>query len=92
MLIALLSMAPVAKAAERVGLKPVVALGFVVYALFPIVLTSGDTVTAGMQIGSVGNAGASLVPHLHFQLLSEWPSNISVIAEKDRPFYFSQYP
>jgi MFS family permease len=38
MLIALLSMAPAAKAAERVGLKPVVALGFSVYALFPVVL------------------------------------------------------
>jgi MFS family permease len=38
MLIALVSMAPAAKAAERVGLKPVVALGFAVYALFPIVL------------------------------------------------------
>ncbi|OYR56172.1 MFS transporter [Halorubrum halodurans] len=38
MLVALLSMAPAAKAAERVGLKPVVGLGFAVYALFPIVL------------------------------------------------------
>lgn len=56
-----------------------------------ITITSGGTMTAGMQIGSVGNAGASLVPHLHFQLLSEWSSNISVIAEKDRLFHFSQY-
>ena len=46
MLIALLSMAPAAKAAERVGLKPVVALGFVVYALFPVVLISGPEVLA----------------------------------------------
>ncbi|MFB6303719.1 MAG: MFS transporter [Haloferacaceae archaeon] len=38
MLVALLVMAPAAKAAERVGLKPVVALGFAVYALFPVVL------------------------------------------------------
>ncbi len=38
MLVALLVMAPAAKAAERVGLKPVVALGFAVYAIFPIVL------------------------------------------------------
>ena len=38
MLIALLVMAPAAKAAEHVGLKPVVALGFAVYATFPIVL------------------------------------------------------
>jgi len=38
MLIALLVMAPAAKVAERVGLKPVVAVGFAVYAIFPIVL------------------------------------------------------
>ncbi|WP_225335941.1 MFS transporter [Halomicrobium urmianum] len=38
MLVALLVMAPAAKAAESVGLKPVVALGFAVYAIFPIVL------------------------------------------------------
>ncbi|WP_408957746.1 MFS transporter [Natrinema sp. 74] len=40
MLVALLTMVPVAKAAERVGLKPVVALGFAVYALFPVLLIS----------------------------------------------------
>ncbi|PSP79477.1 MFS transporter [Halobacteriales archaeon QS_1_68_20] len=38
MLVALLVMAPAAKAAERVGLKPVVAVGFAVYAVFPLVL------------------------------------------------------
>jgi len=38
MVVALVTMIPVAKAAERVGLKPVVALGFAVYAIFPIVL------------------------------------------------------
>ncbi|RQH00837.1 MFS transporter [Natrarchaeobius oligotrophus] len=36
MLVALLTMAPAAKLAERVGLKPVVGLGFFVYAAFPI--------------------------------------------------------
>ncbi|MUW13832.1 MFS transporter [Halorubrum sp. CBA1125] len=46
MLIALFSMAPAAKAAERVGLKPIVALGFAVYALFPVVLISGPEVLA----------------------------------------------
>jgi MFS family permease len=46
MLIALASMAPAAKAAERVGLKPVVALGFAVYALFPVVLIGGPEVLA----------------------------------------------
>ncbi|QLK26952.1 MFS transporter [Natrinema zhouii] len=38
MVVALLTMIPVAKAAERVGLKPVVALGFAVYAVFPVLL------------------------------------------------------
>jgi len=40
MLVALLVMAPAAKIAEWVGLKPVVALGFAVYAIFPIVLVN----------------------------------------------------
>ncbi|RRJ29420.1 MFS transporter [Halocatena pleomorpha] len=38
MLIALLIMAPAAKAAEYIGLKPIVGLGFAVYAIFPILL------------------------------------------------------
>jgi MFS family permease len=44
MAVALLTMAPAAKAAERVGLKPVVALGFAVYALFPVVLVEAPAV------------------------------------------------
>ena len=40
MLIALAVLVPSAKLAERVGLKPVVAGGFLVYAVFPIVLIS----------------------------------------------------
>ena len=47
MLVALVSMAPVSKAAERVGLKPVVALGFAVYALFPVVLIGAPAALAG---------------------------------------------
>ena len=38
MLVALVSMPLAARLAERVGLKPVVALGFSVYALFPVLL------------------------------------------------------
>ncbi|MHC3439152.1 MFS transporter [Natrialbaceae archaeon A-gly3] len=38
MLVALLVMVPAAKFAERVGLKPVVTAGFVVYAVFPVLL------------------------------------------------------
>ncbi|WP_280585960.1 MFS transporter [Halorubrum sp. Boch-26] len=40
MLVALVSMPPAARAAERVGLKPIVALGFLVYAVFPVLLIS----------------------------------------------------
>jgi MFS family permease len=35
MTVALVSMVPVSRLAERVGLKPVVAIGFAVYAVFP---------------------------------------------------------
>ncbi|MFC7075748.1 MFS transporter [Haloarcula halophila] len=38
MVVAILSMAPVSKLAEYAGLKPAVALGFSVYALFPLAL------------------------------------------------------
>lgn len=41
MLVALITMAPAARLAERVGLKPVVALGFLVYGAFPVVLIYG---------------------------------------------------
>ncbi|QIB77730.1 MFS transporter [Haloferax volcanii] len=38
MVVALLTKLPVSKLAERTGLKPVVALGFSVYAMFPVLL------------------------------------------------------
>lgn len=38
MTVALLTMAPAAKLAEYTGLKPIVGLGFLVYAVFPIML------------------------------------------------------
>ncbi|MFB6228339.1 MAG: MFS transporter [Halobacteriales archaeon] len=38
MLVALVTMVPTAKLASQVGLKPVVALGFAVYAVFPVLL------------------------------------------------------
>jgi len=50
MLVALLVMAPAAKAAERVGLKPVVALGFAVYAVFPVVLIYAPANAAAMVL------------------------------------------
>ena len=49
MLVALLSMAPAARAAERVGLKPIVALGFAVYAVFPVVLISGPALLGSVM-------------------------------------------
>ncbi|MFB6295340.1 MAG: MFS transporter [Halobacteriales archaeon] len=50
MLVALLVMAPAAKAAERVGLKPVVALGFAVYAVFPVVLINAPATAPAMVL------------------------------------------
>ncbi|RAW44376.1 MFS transporter [Halorubrum sp. 48-1-W] len=44
MLVALATMAPAAKLAERVGLKPIVAVGFLVYGTFPVVLIAGPDV------------------------------------------------
>jgi MFS family permease len=38
MLVAILTKVPVSKLAERTGLKPVVGLGFLVYAVFPVLL------------------------------------------------------
>ena len=43
MLVALLIMVPASKLAECVGLKPVVAVGFAVYAVFPVVLIYAPT-------------------------------------------------
>jgi len=50
MLVALLSMAPAAKAAEYVGLKPVVAVGFAVYAVFPVVLINTPASAAALVL------------------------------------------
>ncbi|WP_115864446.1 MFS transporter [Halorussus litoreus] len=50
MLVALLVMAPAAKAAEYVGLKPVVALGFAVYAVFPVVLINAPASATAMVL------------------------------------------
>ena len=49
MAVALLSMVPVSRLTSRVGLKPVVATGFAVYAVFPVLLVSApaDAVTVG---------------------------------------------
>jgi len=48
MVIAMLVMVPAAKIAEYVGLKPVVALGFAVYAIFPVVLINAPASATAM--------------------------------------------
>jgi len=48
MAVALLVMVPAAKLAERVGLKPVVATGFLVYAVFPVVLIAAPASPAAL--------------------------------------------
>jgi MFS family permease len=50
MLIALVTMVPTAKLAERVGLKPVVALGFAVYAVFPVFLINAPANAAVVTV------------------------------------------
>lgn len=50
MLVALLVMAPAAKAAEYIGLKPVVALGFAVYAVFPVILINTPASAVALSI------------------------------------------
>ncbi|WP_276254738.1 MFS transporter [Halomontanus rarus] len=50
MLVALLIMIPAAKVAERVGLKPVVALGFSVYAIFPVLLINAPESAAVLAV------------------------------------------
>ncbi len=50
MLVALLVMVPAANVAERVGLKPVVALGFAVYAIFPILLITAPASALALAV------------------------------------------
>ena len=65
MAVALLVMAPAAAAAERVGLKPVVATGFAVYAIFPILLISApaDAAVLVVLFGLSGLRFAGLPAH-----------------------------
>jgi MFS family permease len=59
MAIALLTMVPVARLAERVGLKPVVAVGFGVYAVFPVLLINAPAQT--ITVGGVAVPPAAVV-------------------------------
>ncbi|SEO02668.1 Major Facilitator Superfamily protein [Halorientalis persicus] len=65
MMVALASMVPMARLADRVGLKPVVALGFSVYAIFPILLINApaDPVIVGLLFAFSGFRFAGLPAH-----------------------------
>jgi MFS family permease len=65
MLVALLTMVPAAALAERVGLKPVVAVGFAVYATFPVLLiyAPADAATLVVLFAFSGLRFAGLPAH-----------------------------
>jgi len=65
MMVALLTMIPVARLAERVGLKPVVGLGFAVYAVFPALLITApaDPLVVGVLFAVSGLRFAGLPAH-----------------------------
>ncbi|MFB6310054.1 MAG: MFS transporter [Salinirussus sp.] len=65
MTIALVSMVPVSVAAERFGLKPVVAAGFSVYAVFPVllILAPADPVVLALLFAFSGLRFAGLPSH-----------------------------
>ncbi|QLG29319.1 MFS transporter [Halorarum halophilum] len=54
---ALLTMVPVARLAERVGLKPVVAIGFAVYAVFPVLLISAPAEPLVVSVPGLAGVG-----------------------------------
>jgi MFS family permease len=65
MVVALLVMVPAAKVARRVGLKPVVATGFAVYAIFPVLLVSApaNALVVGLLFAFSGLRFAGLPAH-----------------------------
>jgi MFS family permease len=65
MAVALVSMIPVSKLAQRIGLKPVVGLGYFVYAVFPILLINApaDPLVVGVLFAFSGLRFAGLPAH-----------------------------
>ncbi|RXK46359.1 MFS transporter [Halorientalis pallida] len=65
MVVALMSMVPVTRLADRIGLKPVVALGFSVYAIFPVLLINApaDPLIVGLLFAFSGLRFAGLPAH-----------------------------
>lgn len=56
-----------------------------------VAVTEGEDVVPGQFLGEIGNSGASLFPHLHFQLMREWTSDVSKVDELLLPYRFSRY-
>ena len=56
-----------------------------------VIVDNGMSVDKGELLGEVGNSGASLFPHLHFQMTSEWTTDLSRMEETLLPFRFSEY-
>lgn len=56
-----------------------------------VAVTEGERIASGQFLGTVGNSGASVFPHLHFQLMSEWTTDVSQVDEKLLPYRFSEY-
>jgi MFS family permease len=65
MVVALAMMIPVSKLAERTGLKPVVAAGFLVYAVFPamLIFAPADPLVVGLLFAFSGLRFAGLPAH-----------------------------
>jgi MFS family permease len=65
MAVALVSMVPVARLGHRIGLKPVVALGFLVYAVFPALLITapGNPLVVALLFAFSGLRFAGLPAH-----------------------------
>jgi MFS family permease len=65
MAVALVSMIPVSKLAQRIGLKPVVGLGYFVYAVFPVLLITApaDPLVVGVLFAFSGLRFAGLPAH-----------------------------
>jgi len=66
-----------------ISLEPAMALDLLHFQKGSVTLKAGDPVTAGQQVGRVGNSGRSDVPHLHVAL---WTGTL---LSKTAPLAFS---
>lgn len=56
-----------------------------------VAVTDGMHVGLGEFLGEIGNSGASLFPHLHFQLMRNWTNDITEMDELLLPYRFAIY-